>query len=361
MDNKFQLEQEKCRHLRNKGLSRQDIAEHMGLTLRQVKSRLEGSRSKPGMPGVVGLDASTMSVKISAGAIEQKKLSDFFAEDEDDGEEFFAPVEKDNSLFAYEEVDMKRDRVKNYIEGKYGGSYLKILVLNDLHIPFTDYKALSSAISEHDDADLVVVNGDMLDLFAVSKFAKDKQVALKREVKEGREFLEYVTKKFEDVVITEGNHERRLARFIQDSIPEDMQFLFPQDILQMIVDGEVLKKDKIQNAHVVGSWWVKLFDTIFAHPDNYSSANLKTVQNTSEYFSLIENVWHRQCIIGHTHRAGSLINGEVNLMEAGCICHNMDYHKGAKFVRTKWTKAHGVIYVDKEGLSDFNRSRVILL
>jgi hypothetical protein len=144
-------------------------------------------------------------------------------------------------------------------------------------------------------------------------------------------------------------------------IPSDMQFLFPQDILQVTVSGDVLKKKPLSNVHVVGSWWVKLFDTIFAHPDNYAGANLKTVQNTSEHFLLVKNEWHRMCIIGHTHRAGWLIAGEVKLMETGCLCHDMDYHNGSKFTRTKWTKAYSVVYIGKDGLSDFNKSTVYLV
>ncbi|MNS95147.1 3',5'-cyclic adenosine monophosphate phosphodiesterase CpdA [compost metagenome] len=269
--------------------------------------------------------------------------------------------EKDVLLFGQDKFDKQREEIQKYIEEKYSGREVKILNIADLHIPFTDFKAVNKILLEHSDANILVINGDLLDLFAVSKYAKDKEVALKREIAECREFLDYVSKRFEDVVITDGNHERRLRNFIVNVIPTDLQFLFPDNVLKVVADGRVIEKDQLQgNVHLVGSWWIKLFDTIYAHPDNYSNVNLRTVQNTSEFFKLVQNIDHRMCIIGHTHRAGWIVSGGVKLMETGCLCHEMDYHNGSKFIKTKWTKAYSVAYFDKFGAADFTRSVVNL-
>jgi predicted phosphodiesterase/predicted transcriptional regulator len=380
-----------CRMLKSKGLSRKQIAEQLGLTERQVKRRLASNElsinsshihNRGGIVGgtinadkLTSAKANEVVINTESGKVflsgsisgdtpswMKSKIEDWSVRVFDvEPEPFPMFPDKDESLFSHEDADKKRSAVTAYFTQKYAGKTCKILNIADLHIPFTDYKSVQGILREHSDADVLMINGDLLDLFAVSKYAKDKEVALKREIEEGRDFLEFVSKKFKDVVITDGNHERRLKHFVTNMIPSDMQFLFPQDILQVTVSGDVLKKKPLSNVHVVGSWWVKLFDTIFAHPDNYAGANLKTVQNTSEHFLLVKNEWHRMCIIGHTHRAGWLIAGEVKLMETGCLCHDMDYHNGSKFTRTKWTKAYSVVYIGKDGLSDFNKSTVYLV
>lgn len=365
--------------LKAQGLSRKEIAEKMGLSERQVKRRLERAGHS------LGRDMTITAGTITADKIGSSPFKDgartvhptqaFFQRGIDldsfkpsiqdtlksfNVDASFFP-EKDSELYSHEEANTNRDKVTEFFNDKYKGKPVKILNLADLHIPFTDYKNVVAIIKKHKDADILMLNGDIFDLFAVSKYAKDKEVALKRELEEGREFLEYVSKIFKDVVITEGNHERRLKNYVINVIPTDMQFLFPQDIFKLVVSGEVLKKKPLNNVHIVGSWWVKLFDVIFAHPDNYAGANLKTVQNTSEHFLLVKNVPHRMCIIGHTHRAGWLVTGEIKLMETGCLCFEMDYHNGSKFTRTKWTEAYAVVHIDKNGQSDFNESTVFLV
>jgi predicted phosphodiesterase len=365
---KQQMERDACANLKGKGLSRKEIAERLGLTERQVKRRLSAggngdvNRTKFGRGIVADIAYATItSSKIAAASTTASSLGleqEYFANGEPD---FSFPLSKDKNLYRFEKGDKKRDDLKNYIEGKYRGQAVKILYLADLHIPFTMYEEVVEICKQHADADIVVINGDLLDLFAVSKFAKDKEVALRRELQEGREFLEFLSKRYKDVVVTEGNHERRLKSFIKAVIPVDMQFLFPDDCLQMIQSGEVLEKEPLKNVHIVGSWWIKLFDTIFAHPDNYSNATLKTVQNTSEFFSIIKGISHKACIIGHTHRAGKIVSGEVLLMETGCLCHDMDYHNGSNFTRTRWTRAYAVIQIDSDGTPDFNETDVVFV
>lgn len=333
-------QRELCVQLKSKGMNIKEISERLGLTERQVKTRLyeHGKNRKDEV-------------------VAEQQVQDNFKNDLDD---FFGGL-TDNSLYNSAQADEKREQIQRYIHGKYIGLPVKVLDLSDIHIPFADYKSIANILNTHRDADIVVIDGDLLDLYAVSKYAKDKEVALRREMEEGRSLLEFISARFNDVIVVEGNHERRLKHFVKNMIPTDMQFLFPDDILQMVASGDVLKKSPIHNVHIVGSWWIKLFDAIFAHPDNYSNANLKTVQNTSEHFLLKKGIHHRMCIVGHTHQAGWMVAGGVKLMETGCLCQEMDYHNGASFTRHRWTKAHAVAYFDKNGNVDFQESTVILL
>jgi metallophosphoesterase superfamily enzyme len=290
------------------------------------------------------------------------KMSDIELDDtlQEEDDFFKLPDGRDGDLYLYKNADKQRDRIQEYIENKYKGRKLKVLYMADLHIPFTVYDLVNHILREHSDSDILVLNGDILDLFNVSTFAKDKTIALKRELQEGREFLEIVSRLFEDVIVVEGNHERRLRNYIKNVIPVDLHFLFPQDVLEVIQSGTVFKKEPLGNVHVVGSWWIQLFDTIFGHPDNYSSVPLRTVIQTSEHFKMVKNRPHKACIIGHTHQAGKLIDRGTMVMETGCLQHDVDYKHGSKFIKTTWTRAHAVLYFDEGGNIQFNESNVIV-
>lgn len=359
-DNKYY--ENLCFRLKLQGLSDEDIAKEVGLSKGQVVKRLaDYGRRNPLFANKTDAQSLTNdSVVVNFVGLEAKLGVEDFEDTLTSEEDFFTlPDGRDNSLYLYKNADRQRDKVAKYIEEKYKGKPVKVLYLADLHIPFTVYDLVKHIITEHSDADILVINGDFLDLFNVSTFAKDKTVALKRELQEGREFLEIVSRIFSDVVITEGNHERRLRNYIKNVIPVDLHFLFPQDVLEVVQSGSVFKLEPLANVHVVGSWWIRLFDTVFGHPDNYSSVPMRTVIQTSEHFTLVKNVSHRACVIGHTHQAGKLIDRGRMLMETGCLQHDVDYKHGSKFIKTSWTKAHAVLHFDEHGEVIFNKSEVI--
>lgn len=343
-----------CYRLRMQGLSEKEVAKETGLTQKQVVTHISAHAKR------INATDSNISINTSFGEnikIVDDSLNDTLQEEDD----FFKlPDGRDGELYLYKNADKQRERVAEYIESKYKGKKIKVLYMADLHIPFTVYDLVKHIIKEHSDANILILNGDLLDLFNVSTFAKDKTIALKRELQEGRDFLELVSKIFDDVIIVEGNHERRLRNYIKNVIPVDLHFLFPQDVLEVIQQGTVLKQEPLDNVHVVGSWWIKLFDTIYAHPDNFNQGQMKTAVLTSEHFKLVKNIPHRALVIGHTHQAGKIIDRGTMLMETGCLQHDVDYKHGSKFIKTTWTRAHAVLYYDEEGNIQFNESNVIV-
>jgi predicted phosphodiesterase len=331
-----------------------------GLSKGQVVKRLDDYNKRNPVFNVGKPNAITDNTIFTSGITAEKLGIDKFEDTLSEEDDFFKlPDGRDESLYLYKNADKQREKIQSYIENKYKGRAVKVLYMADLHIPFTNYSLVKHIIKEHSDADILVLNGDILDLFNVSTFAKDKTVALKRELQEGRDFLEVVSNIFEEVIVTEGNHERRLRRYIQHVIPVDMHFLFPQDVLEVIQQGHVFDKEPLENVHIVGSWWIKLFDAIIGHPDNYSSVPLRTVIQTSEHFKMVKNIPHRACIIGHTHQAGWLIDRGVLVMETGCLQHDVDYKHGSKFIKTTWTRAHAVLNFDENGEIVFENSKVI--
>lgn len=99
----------------------------------------------------------------------------------------------------------------------------KIAVMNDIHIPFHDKHALKTAIDyiSKYNPDYVLLNGDIGDFYATSRFIRDPQYrdAIK-EISLINQFLDYLRSKFTNVIYKEGNHEVRLFDYIAMKVPE---------------------------------------------------------------------------------------------------------------------------------------------
>ena len=57
----------------------------------------------------------------------------------------------------------------------------KIITFSDLHVPFFLWEDMQRALAEHSDADVVVLNGDILDAYIFSTFSKSKRIAALKE------------------------------------------------------------------------------------------------------------------------------------------------------------------------------------
>lgn len=96
----------------------------------------------------------------------------------------------------------------------------KILVLSDLHIPYHDIKALTSALEYGKSryASCVLINGDLLDMHKASmSFQPDPtKRSIPEEFEAARKFLEYLRELFPDakIIYAEGNHDARYKKYL---------------------------------------------------------------------------------------------------------------------------------------------------
>lgn len=98
-------------------------------------------------------------------------------------------------------------------------------VMADLHIPYHDKAAIETAIThlKKDKIDSLVLLGDALDFYAISRHDKDpfeKNFAI--EVRACREFFAYIRSQFKKIPIyfKLGNHEDRWERYLHKQTPE---------------------------------------------------------------------------------------------------------------------------------------------
>lgn len=125
----------------------------------------------------------------------------------------------------------------------------KVLIGSDFHIPFQDKDAVDCFIDKAIELqpEAIVINGDLLDFYRLSKFAKGEGRNPMEEIIEAQTILKVLRTKCPNskIYYPIGNHENRLEKYIYDKAPE----------IVSIVDNfyELLKcKDiEVQGCHKV--------------------------------------------------------------------------------------------------------------
>jgi len=281
------------------------------------------------------------------GKLTLKRSEVFFPKDPDIE---LAPTD----LELFNETELKRER--DYIYSKFDDKREKrILNISDLHIPFHDHNLIKSALKNS--ADICVVSGDMLDLYSVSTFKKDKLIPLQRELSDGASILRILSDMFPHVIILLANHEKRLIRLLQNKFRDQPELV---KVFKEASNVMCAIAEPYNNIDIINNWWFKLGDVIFCHPDYYSKVRSKTAQNSYEFFtSLGENF--EAIINAHTHHLSKIIYFRKLLIENPCLCHIMDYLLNGHRYNAEWVQGYTMLSLDQENKVDFNATNPYIL
>lgn len=218
---------------------------------------------------------------------------------------------------------------------RFGSVENRILCLSDQHVPF---QLPASTFAKYcGRVDTLVLNGDIADCQAISKFPKTYRVSPMDELIEARQYMidliEVIQPK--EVVVIYGNHDIRFQSYMARSLDSDILELMPQTSLELIcIDGfhhynkrsrtkvyyppltEVLDEVKIT---YVDNWYAQIGDTIFCHPIAFSTGIMKTADKAVDYFRNAGMVF-KNLVMAHTHRVGFYKEGSTTMYEQGCCC-----------------------------------------
>ena len=95
----------------------------------------------------------------------------------------------------------------------------KLLILSDIHIPYHSIEAITSVLNfaKKEKPDAILLNGDTLDFFGLSKFCKDpRKRNFAEELQSFKEFICVVQKTFPSAKLyfKTGNHEERYFHYL---------------------------------------------------------------------------------------------------------------------------------------------------
>ena len=184
--------------------------------------------------------------------------------------------------------------------GKYVGTHAQIinhaqkaLVISDIHIPYHDDEALEVALRAGEEAKVntVVLLGDVLDFYRISRFSKDpRRKSVNLEMEEGRAFLNQLRSRFPKarIVFYRGNHEDRLQKYICDNAVEIVDML--DGLMQNKLGFHELNIEFRTEPFRIGKLWL-----MHGHekPGGFAAEHIPNV------------MWkyvHDHCLVGHFHR-----------------------------------------------------------
>lgn len=240
--------------------------------------------------------------------------------------------------------ELREDKVCELPPGRIG-------IISDAHWPFHDLKrtgigkyagAYWDAINALKDAecDVVVLNGDMLDVYNLSDHEKvEARRSWKWELDVAKAMLAHLRRFFGDkqrIVFREGNHEERYGRYIARKAKELEGTVHLEEFLALRSHGIewVDKRGKM----TAGKLWID-------HGHEWFGAGGVTPARNYR-MKAVENI-----LVGHVHRTstdvirkpldGSYIGG----WSVGCLC-DLNTHYAA---RNGWNHGFAIVDVDKSG------------
>jgi len=210
-------------------------------------------------------------------------------------------VKKAGSIQAYlDAVKNAKDKVYLTKRASKAEAALKILSLSDIHFPFQNQEIIDEIIELHKDADILVLNGDLLDGYAASSFPKERNIPMHLEYTMALEFVRKVAAIFPQVYIVRGNHEHRLEKYFANKIDATMQMFACKDTLYYLAKGYILDEDgthlgTLDMPNVIynpqgNPWILQLNKTVFLHPSTYLSAPLGTVIKACDYLQKLSRM-----------------------------------------------------------------------
>ena len=205
---------------------------------------------------------------------------------------------------------MKKDKNILPIEKTYKNA--KIYVASDIHFPFQDDKAVNRFVTECflNQPNVIILNGDLLDFYKLSRFSKDPEGRNPREeIEMCREFLKDIRESCPnaDIYYTIGNHETRLEKYVLDKAPE----------IACLVDN-VFQIVKTDDYNIIGCSSLLINDNfMFKHGTRLGNkSGLSAIKELEAHYL--------SGATGHTHRLAKFTTRKSGKrfvwFETGCLC-----------------------------------------
>lgn len=216
----------------------------------------------------------------------------------------------------------------------------RVLVLNDIHIPYHDPIAVEAALAygERLNPTIVLLNGDVIDFYQISRYIKrPTHHNVETEIQQTRTFLEDLRLRFPDarILYKQGNHEQRLEHYIITSAREIYTLI--GDLLANKLDFARLGIEYHEDIFQLGKLWI-----LHGH-EKPNGGDPEYVTNVIFKYVL------DHFIVGHFHRTQEKIfrriNGDTFWGGAlGYLAGPMDYAP-----LNKWNQGVGALVFKTDG------------
>jgi predicted phosphodiesterase len=250
----------------------------------------------------------------------------------------------------------------------------RIVIASDFHAPFADPWAVAELITrESGKADTLIVNGDIQDFYAISRFIKYEQVSVESELAAVDALLGQLSAAFPEVVLVGGNHDTaRFEKQLRTLLPIEMQhvieFLTGGNLSVLRVLAKRYPNVRFADTKVgrfsVGWYW-QLGDLITTHAEKFSvvpGAALRGIDSwmTAMHDALDLKPW-RVLVQAHTHQLAMFpFKADRLLVEQGCMCATHGYQLQARIMGAPQRLGY-VTLEQTRGVTDLNSVRLVWL
>lgn len=222
----------------------------------------------------------------------------------------------------------------------------RILLLSDIHVPYHNIPALTAAITwaKHRDPDTILLNGDTIDFYMLSRFNKDpKRRHFGGELESFAELINALRSEFPkaNIIFKDGNHEERYNAFLYQKAGELIgvdEFSLESIIRKRAGDIEYITNKRI----------IKAGDLNIIHGHEFSGGTFSPV-NIARGLFLKAKV---SAIQGHNHQTSEHTETDMNgrittTWSVGCLS---DLHP-EYMPMNKWN--HGFAFIEVADDGDF--------
>lgn len=217
------------------------------------------------------------------------------------------------------------------------GNKVTSVFCSDLHIPYADKETVGRVLSE--DADELVILGDILDMYSAAKYRPTiDHIAVREELAMGRVFLEEASRRFKRVWVIKGNHDNRPVRRLQETLPQLVPLMIhPIDLLcQGMANVQVLSTFVPDTAPAMRptedyelEFMATLDDVLLGHFDNFmgKEAAVQAAEWIDQWSHVLKlPVQPRLVLQAHVHRLTSQFTPKGQLLiTTGCLSRPMPY------------------------------------
>lgn len=233
----------------------------------------------------------------------------------------------------------------------------KLLIFSDVHLPYHNLEAIETmfAYCEDKEIDGILINGDLLDFYGISRWDKapDKP-KMREEFEMAHEFFAVLREMFPiiPIIFKLGNHDARWEKYLISKAPE--LFGIPEFRLD-----KILKLDEHKITMIDEKRLMKFGKLNIIHGHEFGESTFSPVNAARGLFI------RAKCNIlaGHNHQSSehneSNVNGEnMACWSIGCLSElTPDYRP---FAYTKWNYGFAIVTMkDESGNFSMSNLRII--
>lgn len=203
----------------------------------------------------------------------------------------------------------------------------RVGILSDIHVPYHDDAVIELALRHLKklNIDTLILNGDTMDFFGLSKFQKDpRQINFASEIAQGKQFLDACRAIFPKarIIFKWGNHDTRFENYLILKAPELLSV--PDFQMCNVLGFEELGIEEVKDDRPIA---VGKLNVIHGHEYKFSISN---PVGAARGIFMRANV-HSLC--GHFHQSSSyskrnLEQKVISCFSTGCLCQiNPEYRR----------------------------------